>query len=86
MNDSLNNGLAYGFHGPARRYKPNQKVRITRGKNKGRVGMVSYETAPAPLSSERRFYVILDTRRNFWAPGHILINESGFYPIPENNQ
>lgn len=59
-------------------YKQDQKVVVLRGKNKGRKATVSYETTPHPLSNERRFYLWLESRHNFWAPNHVLMNESGF--------
>lgn len=59
-------------------YKLDQQVRILRGKNKGHRATISYETKPHPLSRERRFYLHLNTRYNFWAPMHVLMNESGF--------
>lgn len=73
-----NPGLGFGIQGPLRRYPSDQLVTVHRGKNKGRKARVSYETTPHPLSSERRFYLYLESRHNFWAPNHVLMNESGF--------
>lgn len=81
LNELKKPGLGFGVQGPLRRYNQGQRVRITRGKNKGRTATVSYEADPHPLSSERRFYLYLDNRRSFWAPNHVLLNESGFYPV-----
>ena len=62
-------------------WKKDQRVRILRGKNKGRTALVSYETDPHPLSSKRRFYLWLESRHNFWAPNHVLMNEDGFVAV-----
>lgn len=58
-----------------------QEVRLLRGKNKGRRAWVSYENTPHPLSRKRRFYLYLQSRHDFWAPNHVLMNEDGFVAI-----
>lgn len=62
-------------------WKRDQRVRILRGKNKGRTALVSYETKPHPLSQKRRFYLWLESRHDFWAPNHVLMNEDGFKAV-----
>lgn len=66
-----------------RRFKEDQRVKILRGKNKGRYATVSYETSAHPLSSERRFYLYLENRRDFWGSNHVLMNETGFLVLEE---
>lgn len=66
-----------------RRYKPDQKVQILRGKNKGRRATVAYETTPHHLSRERRFYLHLDSWQTFWSNRYVLMNESGFKVIED---
>lgn len=62
-------------------WKSDQEVRILRGKNKGRKANISYETKPHPLSRKRRFYLYLQSRHDFWAPNHVLMNEDGFEAV-----
>lgn len=78
MDSKENPGLGWGIQGPLRQYKSGQRVRLLRGKNKNDAGVIQYQTTQAPLSSERRYYISLEFRRNFWGPNHVLMNESGF--------
>lgn len=48
LNELKKPGLGFGVQGPLRRYNQDQRVRITRGKNKGRTATVSYEADPHP--------------------------------------
>lgn len=66
-----------------RRFKQDQRVKILRGKNEGRYATVSYEATPHPLSRERRFYLHLQNRKDFWGSNHLLMNESGFVEVEE---
>lgn len=63
------------------KWKKDQRVRILRGKNRGRVAQVAYETTKHPLSRKRRFYLRLESRHDFWSPNHVLMNEDGFVAI-----
>ncbi|QUL77165.1 hypothetical protein [Escherichia phage UPEC06] len=44
---------------------------------------VSYMADPHHLSSERRFYLVLDNRKDFFGKSFVLMNESGFYVIKD---
>ncbi|WWT49383.1 hypothetical protein [Escherichia phage vB_EcoM-LTH01] len=63
------------------KYENGTRVRITRGKNKGMTARISYMADPHHLSSERRFYLVLDNRKDFFGKSFVLMNESGFYVI-----
>lgn len=78
-------GLGFGVHGALRHYPKDHLVVILRGKNKGHRARVCHEVVPANCSHERRFYLWLESRQNFWASNHILMNESGFKSYYEGN-
>lgn len=71
-------GLGYGVQGPLRQYPLDTEVLVTRGRQKGRRGLISYLAEHHPLSSERRYAVYMLNTKDVFDRRLILINESGF--------
>lgn len=74
----LNTGPQWHIHGPERVYPVDTEVVILRGRQKGRMGTISYMDEPHPLSIERRFAVYVFSPIGFWDRRLLLLNESAF--------
>ena len=83
--DNYNTGLGYGIQGPKRVYPLDTEVIILRGRQAGRMGVISYEAKPHPLSSERRFSVHVYNPKHYLDNRTLLLNESGFKVVEREN-